>query len=61
MDAAVLRQRWGDFVRRGGGNLGMNLLFTLHAELWLRAYHSPARMPRRSSFEKKALAPAPAE
>jgi asparagine synthase (glutamine-hydrolysing) len=61
VDAAVLRQRWGDFVRRGGGNVGMNLLFTLHAELWLRAYRNPARIPNRSWFEKKALAPALAE
>jgi hypothetical protein len=50
VDAAVLRQRWRDFVRRGGGNLGMNLLFTLQAELWLRVRRSQAGTPSRPSF-----------
>ncbi|MBA4158980.1 MAG: hypothetical protein H0X65_16105 [Gemmatimonadetes bacterium] len=37
VSAEVLRRRWRDFLRHGGGNLGMNLLFTLQTELWLRA------------------------
>ena len=46
VDAAVLRRSWEQFQRRGGGNLGMNLLFTLQAELWLRARREQACAPR---------------
>ena len=58
VNAPVLRQRWGEFVRRGGGNLAMNLLFTLQAELWLRTRRNKTTIPSRSSLKAPDLAPA---
>ncbi|HEV8178487.1 MAG TPA: asparagine synthase-related protein [Gemmatimonadales bacterium] len=37
VEPSILRRRWDDYVRRGGGELGVNLYLTLQAELWLRA------------------------
>jgi hypothetical protein len=38
VDGAALRSAWSGYVEHGGGMLGVTLLFTLHAELWLRAH-----------------------
>lgn len=37
VDPAALRGAWSGFLGRGGGELAVNLLLTLQAELWLRA------------------------
>lgn len=37
VNAALLRQRWNDYLRHGGGDLGVSLFLTLQVELWLRA------------------------
>jgi len=37
VDSSALRRRWDEYVRRGGGELGVNLFLTLQVELWLRA------------------------
>ncbi|MBA3556934.1 MAG: hypothetical protein H0W29_19590, partial [Gemmatimonadales bacterium] len=42
VDGSMLRDRWGECQRRGGEDLAVNLLLTLHAELWLRARDTSA-------------------
>jgi len=37
VDPSTLRRRWDGYVRRGGGELGVNLFLTLQVEMWLRA------------------------
>ena len=56
VNAAVLRRRWGDFLRQGRGDLGMNLLFTFQAELWLRARRNQAYVPISQPFTIPHLA-----
>ena len=34
---SILRRQWDEYVRRGGGELGVSLFLTLQAELWLRS------------------------
>lgn len=37
INANLLRRSWRSFVETGGGHVAVNLLLTLHTELWLRA------------------------
>jgi len=37
VNPSILRKRWDEYVRRGGGEVGVSLFLTLQAELWLRS------------------------
>jgi asparagine synthase (glutamine-hydrolysing) len=45
VDGAAVREAWSGYVRRGGGSLGVSLLLTVLAELWLRARTRPGAPP----------------
>lgn len=65
VEPSILRRQWDDYVRRGGGELGVNLFLTLQAELWLRA-RSPLGEQTRTGeaagsyqFDAVAATPSP--
>ncbi|MGI9042049.1 MAG: hypothetical protein ACR2HK_13300, partial [Gemmatimonadales bacterium] len=51
VDGAALRRRWSEYLRRGGEDLAVNLLLTLHAELWLRGRIGDSELPRLDQID----------
>jgi hypothetical protein len=46
VDGRALRSAWDGYVRAGGGALGVSLLLTVNAELWLRGRVGAGRRSR---------------
>ncbi|MBA3521219.1 MAG: hypothetical protein H0T90_01770 [Gemmatimonadales bacterium] len=59
VDDAALRRRWSEYLRRGGEDLAVNLLLTLHTELWLQGRARDSELLESNHFGSTATVEPP--